>query len=542
MVLLISVRTERMKIKLYHLLRLLCLFAGCAGAIGMPLSERPMKVVLYSDFGAVGDGKTDDLDAIVRAHDYANSHGFLVKANEDARYYIGGRDKSAIIQTDTDFGSAEFIIDDTAVENRRTAVFIVQSAAPTFKLKGVTSLKKGQTKLDITLPDPCVVRVENSELKHYIRYGNNQNKGKAQTDIFIVDKNGNVDACCPIIWDFDQITNITASPIDAKRLTIRGGHFTTHANTAESRYTYYQRGINIRRSNVTIDGLKHYITGEGDHGAPYSGFISIQQCANVTVQNCVLSGHKTYQTIGSAGKPVSMGSYDISVNRAINIAFVNCTQSNDIKDRKYWGIMASNYSKNLSYDQCTLSRFDAHMGVTNASIRNSEIGHAGINAIGHGTFTIENTTVYGYNLINLRSDYGSTWDGEWIIRNSIFVPFGSKWGKVALIGGSNSGQHDFGYPCRMPERIRIDTLYIDDSHSPNDYAGPAIFANFNKDFTNEHYVEKYPYIKTQELSLKDVTSASGKPLVMSDNPFMFRGIIWHEASTATDAASRANFE
>ena len=32
------------------------------------------KIVSYEDFGAVGDGVTDDFDAIARAHAYANEN------------------------------------------------------------------------------------------------------------------------------------------------------------------------------------------------------------------------------------------------------------------------------------------------------------------------------------------------------------------------------------------------------------------------------------------------------------------------------------
>ena len=39
------------------------------------------KTVCYEDFGAVGDGKTDDIDAIKRAHEYAKKYG--VKAYTD---------------------------------------------------------------------------------------------------------------------------------------------------------------------------------------------------------------------------------------------------------------------------------------------------------------------------------------------------------------------------------------------------------------------------------------------------------------------------
>jgi len=487
--------------------------------------RQPTDVVRYADFGARGDGETDDIEAIARAHEFANQRGLPVKADDGATYYLGGQDKTAVIQTDTDFGSAKFIVDDTAVQNHRANVFEVRSAWQPVELEGVSSLKRDQPKIDVVLPRSCVVSVINSHVKRYIRYGANRNKGASQTDVFIVDKDGNVDVNTPIIWDFDQITGITAQPMDEVPLTITGGHFTTIANAAESRYAYYARGIAIRRSNVVMDGLEHRVTGEGDCGAPYGGFINIGSCANVTVQNAVLTGHKTYRTIGSAGVPVSMGTYDISLNRALNVSFVNCSQTNDIKDGKYWGIMGSNYCKNLLVDRCTFSRFDAHQGVANATIRNSTLGYMGINAIGSGTFTVEKTTVYGRSFINLRPDYGSTWQGEFVFRDCVFVPACGRPVSASLIGGSYSGQHDFGYTCYMPERITLDTLHIDDTNHPDGYRGPAIFANFNRRFTDDSYVEKYPYVQTREVVLKDVTTASGKPLRLSDNAFMFKDVI-----------------
>lgn len=481
-------------------------------------------LVRYSDFGARGDGKTDDIDAIAAAHAFANQQGLPVKADQGATYYIGGKDRTAVIQTDTDFGTAAFIIDDTNVQNRNAHVFLVSSSLRPFKPEGVASLKRNQQKIDVSLPGTCLVSVTNSNVKRYIRFGPNQNNGSSQTDIFIVDKNGNVDVNTPIIWDFDQITDISALPIDETTLTITGGRFTTIANKAESKYTYYSRGIAIRRSNVLVDGLEHRVTGEGDHGAPYGGFINAGDCAFVTVRNTTLTGRKMYETIGSAGVPVSMGSYDISINRALNISFINCRQTNDINDSRYWGIMGSNYCKNLVYDHCTFSRFDAHMGVANATIRNSTLGHQGINAIGSGSFIVEKSTIYGRNLINLRSDYGSTWQGELVIRDCVFVPAGGKTANATLIGGSYSGQHNFGYTCYMPERIIIENLQIDDTNHPENYQGPAIFANFNPRMTDDSYQEKFPYVKTREVILRNVTIASGKTLRISDNPFMFKDV------------------
>jgi hypothetical protein len=480
--------------------------------------------VWYRDFGAKGDGKTDDLNAIAAAHAFANQYNLPVKAEDDATYYIGGKDRTAVIQTNTDFGRASFIIDDTEVQDRTASVFVVRSAQQPFALKGITSLKRNQEKLEVTLTTPCLVTVTNTKVKHYIRFGLNQDNGSSQTDLFVVDKDGNVDQNAPIIWDFDEVTTITALPIDETPLHITGGKFTTFANQAESKYTYYSRNVQIARSHVVVDGLEHRITGEGENGAPYGGFITVNDCAYVTVQNALLTGHKTYTTIGSAGKPVSMGSYDLLANRAISVSFINCKQTNDINDNRYWGILGSNYCKNLLYDRCVLSRFDAHKGVANATIRNSTLGHMGINAIGSGTFTVENSTIRSRSIINLRGDYGSTWQGEFIIRDCTFVPTGSSPSGMALINGSYSGQHDFGYPCYMPEQITIENLSIDDSTLPQDYPGLAIFGNFNAAMNDDTFQEKFPYIKTKQVILKNVKVASGKALRTSDNTFMFKDV------------------
>ncbi|MGF7082053.1 hypothetical protein [Mucilaginibacter sp. UYCu711] len=480
--------------------------------------------VRYSSLGAKGDGKTDDMDAIAATHVIANRYGLKVKADDNATYYIGGKARTAIILTDTDWGKATFILDDTEVQNRNASVFMVGSTLRPFKLQGVGSLKKGQKKISAALPGPCLVTVVNSAVKQYIRFGLNQNNGSSQTDIVAVDKDGNIDRNAPVIWDFDHITDITALPIDEKVLNITGGRFITIANKDESKYNYYARNIAIKRSNVVVDGIEHRTRGEEDHGAPYGGFIHISDCAYVTVKNTVLTGHRTYTTIGTAGKPVQMGTYELTVDRAINVSFINCTQTNSIDDATYWGVLGSNFSKNLLYDHCILSRFDAHQGVANATIRNSTLGHMGINAIGCGTLLIENSTVRARSFVNLRSDYGSAWQGNVIIRNCVFVPAGGKPAVATLIGGSNSGQHDFGYVCYMPENIMVDNLRIDDSAHPDKYNGPAIFANFNPDMKDASYQEKFPYVITKQVTLKNVTTTSGKTLRVSDNLFEFKDV------------------
>ena len=89
--------------------------------------------VRYSDFGARGNGKKDDIKAIAATHAYANRSGLRVKADEGATYYIGGKELTVIIQTDTDFGTATFLIDDTRVKNRSAHIFQVSSGLQAFR-------------------------------------------------------------------------------------------------------------------------------------------------------------------------------------------------------------------------------------------------------------------------------------------------------------------------------------------------------------------------------------------------------------------------
>ena len=104
------------------------------------------------------------------------------------------------------------------------------------------------------------------------------------------------------------------------------------------------------------------------------------------------------------------------------------------------------------------------------------------------------------------------------------MPSGGRPTSASLIGGFNSGQHDFGYTCYMPEKITIESLHIDDSNHPEDYDGPAIFTNFNKEMTDDSYQEKFPYVRTREVTLRNVTTNSGKTLRLSNNQFMFKDV------------------
>ena len=478
-----------------------------------------MRYVTYEQFGAKADGVTDDMPAIAAAHAYANEHDLPVRTVADAHYYIGSGKCTAIIQTDTDWGTSRFTIDDRNVEDNKAALFHVVSRHEPLELS-IPSLKIGQKNAGVAPGIDCYVVIVENDIRRFIRYGANQNNGSLQTDNFELKADGTI--VHELLWDFPRIDKVTALPIDTETLHLRGGYFTTIANEEPSTYNYYARNIIIRRSNVEVMNIHHFVEGEGETGAPYAGFLTISGCARVTVRNCFFTPHKIYVTIGSAGVPVSMGTYDIGIGSATDVLFKDCTQP-DILDRTKWGLVGSNFCKNITLDGCIFSRMDAHQGVHTYTIRNTTLGHQGLNAIGCGPLTVENCELYGNAIVSFRGDYGSTWDGDVTVKNVVWHPCQGRECIPTLFQSYNNEQHDYGYECTMPHTITLEDVHVDDSHVPEGYEGMFLWNNYNggvKPETVDSYEAKFPYKPCGRMIIKNLTCASGKPWQLCQNPLL----------------------
>ena len=430
------------------------------------------KYITYEMFGAVGDGIADDMTAIVKAHEEANRLNVPVKAVSGAAYYISPADRTAVIMTDTDWTGAKFIIDDRDCENIKAPVFRIASSRDGAGMTlDIGSLETTRTHIDNPCGQDLFVVVQNEEHRDFIRRGLNQNKGDARTDCFVLHADGRMSSA--VCFDFEKVTSVKVCPMDAETLTVCGGEFTTIANQALSKYSYHRRNIEINRSNVDFHHVTHYVAGETDHGAPYTGFIYLEECANVHVHDCVVTAHYTYWTIGAQGLPVPMGSYDINCYRVADVRFSRCTQTTDIMDERYWGIIGTNYCRDLTFEDCVFSRFDAHRGVTNCTLRRCVLGWQCLNAIGSGTFLIEDTQACGRNFVYLRFDYGCNWLGNIIIRNCTWKPLTES---RNIIGAENDGVHDFGYVCHITRNVEIDGLKIIEENA--DSAPVFVFADY----------------------------------------------------------------
>jgi hypothetical protein len=157
----------------------------------------------------------------------------------------------------------------------------------------------------------------------------------------------------------------------------------------------------------------------------------------------------------------------------------------------------------------------------------------GLNAIGRGTLTVEDSTVYGNALVNFRADYGSTWEGDLVIRNCHWVPGCGETRWPRMVQTRNDGMHDFGYACSMPREISIDGLFVDDKNHPQDYQGMYFFsdpdntqaAHFGgKEFTLPAE-RPFPYQRCQKLRVRGLSTASGKKPRVSPNAELQQGIV-----------------
>ena len=269
----------------------------------------PVNVVYYAQFGAKGDGITNDAEAIYNAHVFANQCGQKVMGDgPSATYYIHELPASIPVETNVDWNGSTFYIDDTGSEiykQKGNSIFLLSSTAKTTTYnkqqiaemfpgveieQGATELPWLADYIDVV----SFVTIKNDH-KDYIRYGANTSAGYVRQDIIVVNPDGTL-ADDEVIWDFKEsdqfihnwagtkfkkdsnghptwfgakivhtqaLTSIQIVEANDEPITVENGIFNRKVCTVvpetnyENVYTAYARGITIRRCNSTVKNVRH---------------------------------------------------------------------------------------------------------------------------------------------------------------------------------------------------------------------------------------------------------------------------------------------
>ena len=347
------------------------LASGDVNLVGTVYDNFEANIIYYDEMGAVGDGKTDDYEAIYNAHKTANEFGQTVKATPGKTYrieksIINGVAASIPIRTSTVWTGAKIIIDDrqiTTTVNREwnLPAFKVESDYEVIDvtdpeiIKSIldAGLNRKTTKIDLgdAFNYKLMLVPYNAQHGIYRRKGYSAFAGTSMHEVIILDAEGNVDPTTPVMWDYTSLTSLSIYRIDGVTpITLEGGEFTTRVSQQNClseengvqtlSQMYIDRGIVISRPNTTVKGLVHLLSDEPQYkdqynssgvaiyvANSYQGFYKAINTANVLFEDCVVTGHRCYPRPSAVGGG-TQGTYDISGRMVANLTFKGCTQSN----------------------------------------------------------------------------------------------------------------------------------------------------------------------------------------------------------------------
>ena len=171
----------------------------------------------------------------------------------------------------------------------------------------------------------------------------------------------------------------------------------------------------------------------------------------------------------------------------------------------------------MVYDSCKLTRYDAHKGVVNGAIKNSEI--SSIRLIGAGNMLIENCKIYqiGYTTLQLREDYGSTFCGTLTVRNSEFYDTTGLFNSFMMVKSAN---WDYGYKTYFPNVI------IDNVKIPERIKELPFLTEFPMEKDGGGYF--YRSVRDENIAVEGAICADGKPNVNPYQPPEFIKVINNE--------------
>lgn len=315
------------------------------------------------DYGAVGDGVTNDTVALKNMFDAANTSGKPVIFPEKKRYVVDDSEEINIM-VDTDFNFCEFIINQ---ESNGSIFTIVDPDTAQFTITASNLTRRSVNdnrlyKKSFTIQSPVLLGTTEGGAPCYYK------------GCFVTDQNGNftnTEFVCTIQAGTYNIVN--CQDADKPFITVKNGvvNYNQPNNTVSPTF------ISVLRNNVTLEGFtikgKYNNTNFGDE-----------------VFNCNNTSNVTFKNI-AGNNPNGPGSgYLVACYTSTNVV-VDSVVTQGLYGTS-WFDFGSDEIANLVMKNCNMNRFDCHYFYQgNITVKNCVLQLASW-SIGNGTMTFEDCT------------------------------------------------------------------------------------------------------------------------------------------------------
>ncbi|MGN8343710.1 hypothetical protein ACLEJQ_08895 [Pseudomonas sp. SMV71] len=358
------------------------------------------------DFGAVGDGVTDDSRAFQQCSDAAYLENKAISAS--GQFLIKQR---VMIYTDVDFTRAHLIMDSGGIailehpDQRKQQTLSV--AKGDFVPARLTYLG---TDLSSTLPNDTIeqyaesfVVVSSDDI--YIYRNGDRNAPQKKSTVTLMTKYGRL--VYPLSFDYSRSSTVTIKlrKLPRNRLRIKAPSMEVQGPVT---FPIFQ----VSRDLVEVIGLRCICRNFDD---TYYALTSCSDCYGVSFQGANLPGYgwPAYQP-GVSSKAI----YDVILNKCLNISFAN------IAGNTGWKTIDGNNVRNISVVDSELEAFHCHFNAQDIEVRNCVFHGKGCS---FGTGSDDSVIrildckfmTRSWSALGMRTDYGEL-RGTLVVENCTF--------------------------------------------------------------------------------------------------------------------------